>query len=94
MNREQSALARRVRQGSTAPPPLTPLLHRVAAKQFRITQNFDKTILNFVKFKENSTKHEIKNLTKIKQNYENGHFCSHPTPTQSAVCYTPSPHVC
>ena len=48
MNSAQSALARRMRQGCTA-PPLTPLLHRVAAK-FLIAC-FAKFSSNFAKFK-------------------------------------------
>ena len=34
-------------------------------EKFCETQNFDKIILNFTKFKENFTKHEIKNLAKF-----------------------------
>ena len=46
---------------------------------------------NFVKFQENFVKQEIKYFAKNLQNYKNKIFCSHPTPTQSAVCYSPSP---
>ena len=34
-------------------------------EKFCETRNFDKIILNFTKFKENFTKHEIKNLAKF-----------------------------
>ena len=51
---------------------------------------FAKFSLNFVKFEENFAKHEIKNFTKLqKQKFHNN-----PTPTQSAVSYSPSPPVC
>ena len=45
---------------------------------------------NFAKFEENLAKHEIKIFAKLRKLK----FCSHPTPTQSAVCYSPSPPVC
>ena len=123
-NSAQSTLVRWVRQGCTgsSATPLTPLLHRVAAKflfsyflkifakffnscfakfdiqnylsKFCASRNFDKIILNFTKFEETFAKLEIKNVAKISRNYENEKFRSHPTPTQSAVCYSPSPPVC
>ena len=64
-NMVQSALAQRMRQGCTGPPPpLTPLQYRVAAC--------------------------IKNFAKLRKRK----FRSSPTPTQSAVCYSPSPPIC
>ena len=65
MNRVQSALPWRMRQGCTGlPPPLTPLLHRVAAN-FVFRKILAKIILNFANFKENFANHEIKNFAKI-----------------------------
>ena len=96
MNREQSVLARRVRQVSTGPPP--PSLHSyIGWLQNSIVKTSRKTKFRqnyFAKFKENFAKQEIKNLAKILGDYKNEHFRSHPKPTQSALCYTPSPPVC
>ena len=81
----------------TPPPPPPPLLHRVVAKQH--CTNFAKHKIlaklfwisrNFVKFHEKFVKHEIKYFANISQNYKSENFCSHPTPTQSAVCCTNS----
>ena len=80
MNRGQSALAWRVRQGGTGPAP--PLLHsyigwlqnsivKISRKEI-----FDIIILIFAKFEENVAKHEIKNFEKISQHYENKIFAA------------------
>ena len=80
--RGQSALARRVRQGCTSPPP--PLHHsnmgwlRNSIIQILQTWNCDKIILNFAKLEENFTKHKIKNFGKISRNYENEIFLQPP----------------
>ena len=53
---------------------------------------------NFAKFEENFAKRKIKNLAKheikIFVKLQKQRFRSHPTPTQSSVCYSPSPPVC
>ena len=91
-----------MRQGCTGlPPHLTLLLHRVFAKflfsLFHEIFNYLLfityyllllfIILNFAKFKENFAKHEIQNFTKLRKQK----FCSHPTPTQSALSATQRP---
>ena len=74
----QSALARSLRQGCTGlPPPLTPVLHRAAAKVgFVISQNFHE-IFNFVfrviflEFCENQNYFKIiVNFTKLEENFK------------------------
>ena len=65
MNSEQSALARRVRQGWTGPPCFAKFWQKI-----------------FLTFCETQNKNVCKNFAKLQKQK----FCSHPTPTQSAVC--------
>ena len=58
---------------------------KIILSKFCVLQNFDKIIFNFA---------EIGGKFCKTQNYENEKFRSNPTPTQSAVCYSPSPSVC
>ena len=123
-NMVQSALARRVRQGCTGPPPpphSTPAkgcceisffvisrnFHKsfnlvfskfslnlakikIILSKFCVSRNFEEIIFNFAKLEGNFTKHKIKNFAKLRKQK----FCSNPIPTQSAICYSPSPSVC
>ena len=73
-NMVQSSLARSMRQGCTGPPPpLTPVLHRVAAKikiivsKFCVPRNFDQIIFTFAKLEENFSKNGIKNFAKLRK---------------------------
>ena len=50
-------------------------------KLFRISRNLRKILWNT----------KLKIIRKFLWNYKNQHFCSHPTPTQSAFCYSTHP---
>ena len=108
-NMAQSALARRIRQGCceisfcVISRNFHKIFNFVFAKfssnfakikiilsKFCVSRNFDKIIFNFAKLEENLAKHAIKIFAKLRKQK----FRSNPTPTQSAICYSPSPSVC
>ena len=76
-------------QGGTCRPPLTPHSPppsssstptsggcETALYKVREKQNFDKIILNFAKFQENFTKHEIKYFANISRDYKNKNYAA------------------
>ena len=64
--------------------------NKIILSKFCVSRNFDKIIFNLAKLEKNLAKHKIKNFAKLGKRK----FCSNPTPTQSAICYSPSPSVC